>query len=327
MGLVETASRGLKSGILAAAVSLGATSCVREYVLIQTGVAFPEPMLFEDAMSWTREAADAVQTLHDFETARDVAFGNMGTMEGLHKLVPENEDGLFLLTRSWAGISYAFMDDEREAALDVKDEALAAYHEARARAGFQRARFYGEELVGIRAEGFKEAQRNADSLKAWLREHYTNASHADELLWLGFSIVGRVAFDLDNPKVVSELWIGVEILEHVVALDETIEYGSAHTMLGAYYARSPQSELADAKQHFDRALQINGGKVLTAQVTLASRYYCNKRDKANYFKTLNAVLEAKDPMPQQRLSNTIAKRRAFRYLNNKYWQEECAFEG
>ena len=40
-----------------------------------------------------------------------------------------------------------------------------------------------------------------------------------------------------------------------------------------------------------------------------------------------AAEAAGDVLPDQRLSNTIAKRRAQRYLSNKYWQEDCAFEG
>jgi hypothetical protein len=251
----------------------------------------------------------------------------MGTLEGMHKLVPDDPNGLFLLTRAWAGISYAFMDDEREEALDKKNEQLALYHEARARAGFKRARFFGEELVGLEAGGFKEALRNADTLRAWLNAHYSGKDQAEELLWLGFAVIGRVAFDVDNPEAVAELWVGVEILEHVVRLDETIEHGNAHTMLGAYHARSAQSELVEAKKHFDRAMELHGGKVLTTRVTLAQRYYCMKRDKQNYFAELEAVMAAGDPLPEQRLVNTIAKRRAYRYLNNKYWQEDCAFEG
>jgi tetratricopeptide (TPR) repeat protein len=324
MGLLETASRGLKSAIFAAAVAFGTSGCAKEYVMIQTGV-FPKPMLFEDALNWTRQASDTVQTMHDFEAARESAYGSIGMLEGLHKLVPDNEDGLVLLEKAWSGVAFAFMDDEREEALDKNDEQLAAYHEARARAAFKRARFFGEELVSHRAPGFKAAQKNADTLRAFLQENYTNKEDAEELLWLAFSIVGRVGFDMDNPETVSELWIGIEIAEHVVRLDEKYEYGTAHTMIAA--AQAGLQDYDNAKQHFERAIELGQGKVLTAQLTMAQRYYCPKRDKADYYKALNAVLDAGDPLPEQRLSNTIAKRRARRYLGNKYWQQDCAFEG
>lgn len=324
MGLLDTVSRGLASALLAGAVTLGTSGCVREYVMIQTGI-FPKPMLFEDALRWTQEASDTVQTMHDFEAARESAYGTMGTLEGLHKLVPDNEDGLFLLLKAWSGISYAFMDDEREDALDHKDEDLAAYHEARARQGFKRARFFGEELIGLKAKGFKPAQKNADTLKAWLKENFQDEEDAEALLWLAFSIVGRIGFDMDNPETVSELWIGIELLEHVTRLKPEVEYGSAYTMLGA--ARAGLQEYDLAKVDFERGLQVSQGKVLTNQVTMAQRYFCPKRDKKGYFDMLNAVMAAGDVLPEQRLSNTIAKRRAQRYLANGYWQSDCAFEG
>jgi tetratricopeptide (TPR) repeat protein len=322
MGLFETGTRGLLSALLAGAVSLCATGCVSEYVYIQTG-NFPEPMVFDDALSWTREASNTVNTMHDFEAAKEAAYGTMGQLEGLHLLVPDNEDGLLLLEKAWSGIAFAFMDDEREEALDHKDEQMAAYHEARARAGFKRARFYGEELIGHHAKGLKEAQRNADTLRAFLKNNFDDDKYAEQLLWYAFSIVGRVAFDLDNPETVSELWIGVETLEHVVKLDPKIENGTAFTMLGATHAGLKEYDLA--KADFDKALQIGEGRLVTAQLTMASRYYCPRREKKAYFDSLDAVLAAKD-FPEQRLSNVLAKRRARRYLDNKYWQQDCAFE-
>jgi len=303
-------------------MALGATSCAREYVMIQTGI-FPKPMIYEDSLKWTREASSAIQTMHDFDTAKDTAYGNMGQLEGLHLLVPDDPNGLVLLVRAWAGIGYAFMDDDREAALEAKDDALADYHESRARAAFKRARFYGEELVGLRAEGFKAALKNADSLKKFLQDNYDDEDDAEELLWLAFSIVGKINFDLDNPETVAELWIGIEILEHVTRLNPSYDHGNAYTMLGAAYAGL--QDYTKAKENFDKGDTVSEGKLLTNKVTLAQRYYCFKNDKKKYFDSLNAVLSVEDTIPEMRLTNTIAKRRAFRYLHNTYWQRDCGF--
>jgi predicted RNA-binding Zn-ribbon protein involved in translation (DUF1610 family) len=49
-----------------------------------------------------------------------------------------------------------------------------------------------------------------------------------------------------------------------------------------------------------------------------------KGDKENYVKTLTEVLEAGDTMPEQRLQNTIAKRRAKRYMG-KERLKACGF--
>jgi tetratricopeptide (TPR) repeat protein len=323
MGLTDAGWRGALSAVFAGALAFATSGCAQEYVYIQTG-NFPRPMVFEDALAWTREAADTVNTMHDFEAAKEAAYGGMGQLEGLHLLVPDDEDGLLLLEKAWSGIAFAFMDDEREVALDHKDEQLAAYHEARARAGFKRARFYGEELVGHHAPGFKAAQRNADTLRAWLKGNFTDKEDAEPLLWLAFSIVGRIAFDLDNPETVAELWIGIEMLEHVIRLNPEIENGTAYTMLGAAHAGLQQ--YTEAKSDFDKAIEIGKGRLATAQLTMAQRYYCPKRDKKGYFAALNAVLAAGD-MPEQRLLQVLSKRRARRYMDNKYWQQDCAFEG
>jgi len=324
MGLLESGSRVLWSTLLAGVVSFGASSCAERYVMIQTGV-FPAPMIYDDSLEWTRQASDAFQTMDDYDTAKDAAYGSMGTLEGLHKLVPDNEDGLLLLSKSWSGIAFGFMDDEREEALEKKDEQLALYHEARARAGFKRAKFYGEELLGLHASGYKAAQKNADTLRAFLHENFDDKKYAEQLLWLAFSIVGRVGFDMDNPETVAELWIGIELLDHVTRLDPKLEYGSAFTMLGGTHAS--MKDYKAAQEDFDHAAAISHGRLLTNQLTMARYFYCAQRDKKNYFATLQGILAAGDPLPEQRLTNTIAKRRAQRYLNNKMWQEECAFEG
>ena len=57
---------------------------------------------------------------------------------------------------------------------------------------------------------------------------------------------------------------------------------------------------------------------------LAKTYYCMKSDKASYESTLREVIEAPDLLPEQRLQNTIAKRRARRYLT-KSRMASCGF--
>src|SRR5690242_16672542 len=99
MGLLDTGSRGLLSAVLASVAALGLSGCVTEYVYIQSA-QFPEPMVFDDALAWTRDAASVVNTMHDFETAKEAAYGGMGQLEGLHFLVPDDDNGLLLLEKA-----------------------------------------------------------------------------------------------------------------------------------------------------------------------------------------------------------------------------------
>jgi len=305
--------RGIVGALLAAAVSFSTTGCLKK-------------VLIDGQVRGTREGSDAVSTLHDYEVARAVARAGLGTLEGLYKLGPNNEDAMFLLTRSWAGASYGFTEDDYEQAREAKDDQMAEYHRLRARAGFQRAKFYATRLLEMKAPGFVEAQNNYDKIKAYLAENYRHKDEAIDLLWSSFAWLGLINIGKDEPELVAGLFVGVAICERSVELDENLENGMGHVLLGAYHARTAQSELDESKQHFEKALKINGGKFLSTQLNYANRYYCMKQDKENYTKMMNQVLAAEDPIPEARLQNLIAKRRARRYLENPIFQEDCAFD-
>ena len=282
-------------------------------------------MLIDGQISGTKDGSDAVNTLHDYEVARAVARSGIGTLEGLYKLAPSNENALLMLTRAWAGATFGFTEDDYELAMEQKDDQLTAYHRQRTISGFQRARFFGVQLLTQMAPGFEAARRNADTMRDYMRENFNSVEEADDLLWISYAWIGLVGAAKDNPELVGDLYVGVAIAERSVELNEKLEHGMGHVLLGAYHARTAQSELDDAKKHFDRAMEINGGKFLPTQLNYASRYYCAKSDRKSYEAMLNKVLAAGDPIPEARLQNLIAKRRARRYLDNKIFQEDCGF--
>jgi tetratricopeptide (TPR) repeat protein len=300
------------AGALLAGFALTSSGCIKK-------------MLLNGQIKGTRDGSGAVNTLHDYETARGVAMAGLGQLEGMHKLAPDNTDALFMLARGWSGAAFAFIEDDYEQAYEKGDETSAEYHLLRARAGYQRGKYYGVELLGHHAEGFKDATRNQETVRAWVVENFTDQDQAEDLLWAGYAWIGHVSASKEIPEIVGELYVGVELIRRSVELDETLVYASGHTILGAYHARTAMSELEDSKKHFDRALELNGGKFLPTKLNLATRYYCAKGDKEAYEKTLREVLDAGDELPEARLQNVVAKRRARRYLGNRVWQEECGF--
>lgn len=304
--------RGIVGAALIALVSLSTTGCLRK-------------VLIDGQVSGTRDGAEAVNTLHDFEVARAVARAGMGQLEGMYKLAPYNEDALLMLTRGWSGSTFAFTEDDYEMAQEGKDDTITAYHRARTIAGFQRAKFFGTLLLNKKANGFDAAQRNAHTMKEWMTRNFIKKEEAEDLTWIAFSFIGLVGAAKDEPAVVADLYIGVAIAERALELDENFEYGMAHVLLGAYHARTAQSEVEEAKVHFDAAMKISQGKMLSTQLNYAQRYYCAKSDRKDYERMLNEVLAAGDPIPERRLQNLIAKRRARRYLDNKIFQEDCGF--
>ena len=283
-------------------------------------------VLLDGQIKNTRRGAEAISTIHDFEIAQQMARTGIATLEGMHKLAPYHEDGLFLLTRGWVGATYAFTEDEWELAKLTDHEVLKRYQLQRTVAGYTRARFYGIELLTLRAHDFEKAKKNAESIRVWMLENFNHRDEAEELLWIGSAWLNHINAER-SPEVIGEMHVGVAIVQRSLELDETVEYGLGHSVMGAYHARTAMSELEDAKRHFDRALELNEGKLLQTKFLMATRYYCAKADKENYERLLKEILEAGDVLPERRLNNVIAKRRAFRHLHNEELQEDCGFRG
>jgi hypothetical protein len=307
-----SSARGLVGALLAVTLSVSTTGCLKK-------------VLIDGQISGTRDGADAVSTLHDFEVARSTIRASLGTLEGLYKLAPYNEDNLYLLTKAWTGVTSGFTEDDYELAQEGKDDQNTAYQLQRTISGYERAQFFGIQLLNKKATGFDAAERNAETMRQWLLENFNDRKEAEDLLWISAAFIGLVGAARDNPAVVANLYIGVAIAERSVELNDKLEYGLGHMLLGAYHARTAQSELDEAKQHFDAAVKIGGGKYLLTELNYASRYFCAKSDRKSYEKMLNDVLAAGDPIPEARLQNLIAKRKAQRYLESKVFQEECGF--
>jgi hypothetical protein len=296
-----------------AALALGSGGCVQQ-------------MILDGQLEATRKASATIDTLSDYEVANSAAFAGIAQLEGLHYLAPDNEDGLYLLTQAWFGATFAFIEETMEQAEDVEgtEGELYLYHQARAKAGYDRAIHYGIQLLEQKHPGFQDARKNDDTMKAWLATFTDPAHDVPNLFWTANAWLSKTNIAKEDPALVADLFIGAAMMQRAVALDEKYLYGSGHIALGAYHARSPMAELDEGKKHFDRALAISGGKYLIAKLMLAIKYHCIKGEREPYEKLLNEVLAAGDLLPEQRLSNTIAKRRAKRYLG-KERMKSCGF--
>jgi hypothetical protein len=241
----------------------------------------------------------------------------MVQLEGYHRLGPNNEDALWMLVQGWTGYGFAFAEDDMEAAQDAGDDAAMEYHKKRAKMAYERAIFYGLELLGHTDDGFPAARKNQDTIRAWLKDKFTSKDDVPNLFWTGYAWLGKTNLLKDQPEVVADLYIGVAMVERAYELDPTYLHGFGGLALGAYHARSLVAEMDLAKALFDKVLEQTHHKALLVQLTYAQTYACVKADRALYEKLLNEVLAADDPDPDQRLNNAIARRRAKRYLSKQ----------
>lgn len=296
--------------LLVAGLALLASGCI-------------DRMILDGTLKSTRDASKAFDTLSDLEVAKLGAGSSLVQLEGMQVLAPDNEDALFLLTQSWTGYASAFIEDEWEQAYDRGDDDAEAFQANRAREAYERAVKFGTLLLEQRRPGFVAAQRNYDTMKAYLAGF--EKADAENLLWLGLAWLSRGGVAAERPEVVAELFVGVALLERSVELDETLAFATGLAALGAYHARAPDAELEQGRAQFEKALALTGHKALTVQVMYAQNWACQARDEAAYRRLLDEVLAAPDDvLPAQQLENTIARRKAERYLKGPRLQR-CGF--
>jgi hypothetical protein len=303
---------------LAAAFALTSSGCIKN-------------IMMDAELHAARDASGALDSVGDFEVARDVAMGSVGQVEGMHVLAPNNPDGLFMLTKTWFGLGYAFIEDEMEAAQDRGDDAKVEYERKRARRAYDRAIFYALQLLGQRAPGFQEAKRDGKSLDKWLTDNFTTKEDAVNLFWTATPWLTRVNLmksdDQEGANFIAEAYVGLAMLDRAVALDPTVENYQGMLAVAGYHARSPMfGEMDQAKAMFDTVMAKTEGKALMVPLTYALRYACVKGDSVLYKQLINKVLETPDIDPQLSLQNAIARRRAARWLGRKRVKDECGFD-
>ena len=300
-----------------AALAMGSSGCIKS-------------TLANGQIAATREASAAFDTIGDYELARGAAQAGLVQFEGMHVLVPDNADALYMLTKGWVGYGFGFVEDEMEVAEDAGDEDLADYHRKRARMAYDRAVFYGLQLLDQSDHGFEASKKNEMTLSKWLSDNFTSKDDAPILFWTGYGWLARVNLmkgdDTEGPAFVADLYIGIAMLERAMALDPTIEHYSGFIALAAYHARTGMAEMDQAKQLLDTVLAKSEGKNLMVQLNYATKYACMKGDGALYQDMINKVLQAPDPDPHQRLTNAIAKRRAKRWTGKRRVKDACGID-
>jgi hypothetical protein len=281
-------------------------------------------IIADGQISATRDVAGVFNQIADYELARAAAAGGIVQFEGMHKLRPDNEDALYLLTQAWAAYGFGFPQEDYEDAIDRNDDEAAEYQKNRATLAYDRAIFFGLELLSHRDKGFAVARKNDDTLKKWLADNFTSKSDAENLFWLGYAWIAKVNLNKSAPEIVADLYIPIAMLERSLALDPALQHYSGAVILAAYHAR-PAGEMDQSKQMFEDVLAKTQRKNLLAEVAYAQSYACTKGDRALYDQLLNEVLTAQDPDPDQRLANLVAKREAKRW-QGKQRMFDCGFD-
>jgi hypothetical protein len=125
---------------------------------------------------------------------------------------------------------------------------------------------------------------------------------------------------LSNLDATSEDWSAVgelpwveAVLARALVLDETYENGALHGYLGILNALRPPAlggKPDVAREHFERAIELSGGRDLSIKVEYARRYARLVFDQELHDRLLTEVLDAPAEEPRFTLFNVLAKQEA-----------------
>jgi hypothetical protein len=175
-----------------------------------------------------------------------------------------------------------------------------------------KARRYGERAICLAHE---PACRwaDADYTRFVAELEQVGKKDIDPLYSYAVSWLSHLDATSEDWTAVAELpWVEA-VLERALALDETYEDGTLHSYLGILNSLRPPAlggKPDVAREHFERAIELSGGRDLSIKVEYARRYARLVFDQELHDRLLTDVLNAPAEAPGKTLFNVLAKREA-----------------
>jgi predicted anti-sigma-YlaC factor YlaD len=239
---------------------------------------------------------------NDPELIRQAVPFGLKLQESLLARSPGHRGLLLATSRGFTQYGYAFVQLDADE-LEGTNLAAATALRDRARNLYLRARDYG--LRGLRAKerGFDRA--------------VTSATRRDvpQLYWTAAAWGAAISISKNDPELVAD-WPKVQtLIDRALALDEAFDGGALHTFLiSGEMARpgvKPAEAAARARQHFDRAVQLAGGRSASPFVAYAEAVCIRTQQRTEFEHQLNRALAVDvERRPEWRLVNLAMQRRA-----------------
>ena len=224
--------------------------------------------------------------------------GQLKLLETLLVNDPGNKNLLVTLSQAFGGYAFLFIEDTDQ---------------ERAKALYARARDYGYRALRRYASCDLANESDPARVEACLAT-FTKKKTAPALFWTAYSIAGIGKLSLDSPDSIADLAKAEKMMNRVNALWPDYFYGGPDTFLGSYYGGRSKilgGDPAKSKKYFDAAMAASGGKLLTVQLLYAKYYAVQFQDKALFHDLLTKAIDASpDILPEQRLANVVAQKKA-----------------
>jgi tetratricopeptide (TPR) repeat protein len=237
----------------------------------------------------------------DLQLAHEALGSNLKLIEAMIKSDPENEQFLLFAAQGYYSYALAFCEDDSV---------------ERARVFYLRAKEYGMHILA-KNKKFKEALDGDINV---FREAVKTFGKDDvpAIFWTAFSWGSYVNITRTDVAGLADLSKVQALIEFVAEKDSSFYHGGAYLFLGVIEGTTPRSLGGNpdkAKEYFEKALTINGGKFLMTQLYYARAYAVTTQDQPLFESLLKQVEDASiEDVPEIRLANVIAKQKARKLL-------------
>jgi predicted anti-sigma-YlaC factor YlaD len=259
-------------------------------------------------------SGDAFASDGDPDLVKAASPFSLKLMESLLGENPRHRGLLLAATSGFTQYAFAFVQEEADET-EARDWTKAEALRARARRLYLRAQGYG--LRGLEAghPGFTEA------LLPKVAAQSATKKDVPLLYWTACAWAGAISLSKDHPDLVAQVPAMEALIDRALELDESFDRGAIHGFLIAY-EMSRQGTAGDpaarARQHFERAMALSGGKEAAPLLAMAESVAVQKQDVKAFDSLLQQALAINpDAHPETRLVNLVMQRRARWLLSRK----------
>ncbi|MCK5784150.1 MAG: hypothetical protein KAH06_06865 [Desulfobacterales bacterium] len=240
----------------------------------------------------------------DIEIVRDSMPMGLLQMDGLIEASPDDKFLLATAAENYHAYAFFFVEPEN------KDASEGLY---------LRSRNYAFRALNQNTEYKKAGDGSLEdfttSLESFEKEDVPALywAAASWLAWMRVSHSSGLETMIAFPKIEA-------MMDRMLVLDETWNYGAVHVLMGAYYSHIPDSfggNYDEVVFHFNEAFEISESKYLLWHVFYAQYYTFAVQDKKLFIESLNYVMSApEDVFPEEVFANLVAKQKAERLLKD-----------
>ena len=255
----------------------------------------------------------------DMQMLKSAFPGNIKLLEALLVNQPDNYTMHVLLARLYGSYAFAFPETEMEVAALAEDENDTGQDPAVLRSTadryYRKGTTYALAALELKYPGITEKLPDKDLAAesiAGIRK-----AELPALFWYGFNLGAHVNLNKNSVQALSQAHLAVKAMQRMVALDPAYYHGGAHLFFMVWYgSRSPMmgGSREKATRHYRAVSAISGEKLTLADLYYARYCLYQAGDRDAFLKTLDRVVADQERVPELRMLNAVAAKRAKAYI-------------